>query len=104
MDYGSLVSVSCEEGYKLIGDNVITCVKDREFSHEVEPHCQQSKNKLVTISRIKAQEKFKFQNFAQVILPEILPPLQITKLPHTDKAEKSEYDRRHFQKRAAAFR
>ena len=80
VDYGSLVSVSCEEGYKLIGDNVITCVKDREFSHEVEPHCQQSKNKLVTISRIKAQEKFKFQNFAQVILPEVcfLPDIYST--------------------------
>ena len=41
VNHGSTVSVSCDSGYKLVGDKVITCVRDKQFSYGIEPHCQQ---------------------------------------------------------------
>ena len=37
------MTVSCEDGYRLSGDSVITCVKDTEYDMRVAPSCTQSK-------------------------------------------------------------
>ena len=41
--YGTLVTVSCEVAYNFAGDTMITCLKDQQFSHYVEPTCNPSK-------------------------------------------------------------
>ena len=36
---GTILTVSCNEGYQLDGDKHVTCIKDTEFSHTSEPKC-----------------------------------------------------------------
>ena len=50
--YGTLVTVSCEVAYNFAGDTMITCLKDQQFSHYVEPTCNPSKGYL-TIMKLK---------------------------------------------------
>ena len=39
VDYGSIVTVLCEENYSLTGDNTLTCQKDTEFTFTQQPEC-----------------------------------------------------------------
>ncbi|XP_063677750.1 sushi, von Willebrand factor type A, EGF and pentraxin domain-containing protein 1-like [Bolinopsis microptera] len=39
VEYGSLVTVTCQSGSSLQGDGVITCQSGTEFVHEAEPSC-----------------------------------------------------------------
>ena len=31
--------LSCNEGYELKGDKIVTCIKDTEFANSTEPKC-----------------------------------------------------------------
>ena len=44
VDYLTIVSLSCDEQYRLIGDKDITCTKGQEFGFNVVPHCELSKS------------------------------------------------------------
>ena len=35
----TVVTVSCDEGYQLNGDETITCEKDTTFTYETQPSC-----------------------------------------------------------------
>ena len=39
MKHGTRVEVNCNHGYSLSGDSVITCVKDKNWSFNIEPLC-----------------------------------------------------------------
>ena len=39
VDYGSELTVLCEENYSLTGDNTLTCQKDTEFIFTQQPEC-----------------------------------------------------------------
>ena len=43
VDYLTIVSLSCDEQYRLSGDNDITCTKGQEFGVNVLPQCELSK-------------------------------------------------------------
>ena len=36
---GTVVTLSCKAGFKLKGDNTVTCTKDTEFKFSTEPQC-----------------------------------------------------------------
>ena len=36
---GTVLSLSCNKGYQLSGDQEVTCTKDREFQLKQEPIC-----------------------------------------------------------------
>ena len=36
---GTVVTLSCKEGYELGGDKTVTCTKDTEFKFSTEPQC-----------------------------------------------------------------
>ena len=36
---GTVVTLSCKEGYELGGDKTVTCTKDTEFTFSAEPQC-----------------------------------------------------------------
>ena len=36
---GTVLSLSCNEGYKLKGDKTVTCTTSTEFQFSVEPNC-----------------------------------------------------------------
>ena len=36
---GTVLSLSCNEGYELKGDKTVTCNKNTEFQYSVEPYC-----------------------------------------------------------------
>ena len=36
---GTVLSLSCNVGHYLKGDNVVTCIKNREFKFSEEPRC-----------------------------------------------------------------
>ena len=37
---GTVLTLSCQTGYKLQGDNIVTCTKETEFTHTgTEPKC-----------------------------------------------------------------
>ena len=36
---GTVLTLSCMEGYRLTGDKVVTCTKDTEFQYTTEPQC-----------------------------------------------------------------
>ena len=40
VDYGSEVTVQCEDNYSLIGQNTLTCQKDTVFTFTQEPECE----------------------------------------------------------------
>ena len=39
VEEGTILTVSCNDGYQLGGDNQVTCTKDVEFSYTNEPKC-----------------------------------------------------------------
>ena len=44
INYGQLVTVKCDSGYILTGKNVITCIKDSQFSNMDGISCYRSKS------------------------------------------------------------
>ena len=39
VEEGTILTVSCNEGYQLGGDEQVTCTEDTEFSYTIEPYC-----------------------------------------------------------------
>lgn len=42
IDYGTLVTVSCEEGYKHQGDQILQCIENQDFNFDNKPTCIKS--------------------------------------------------------------
>ena len=38
---GTVVTLTCREGYQLDGDNTVICDKDTEFTYSDEPSCSE---------------------------------------------------------------
>ena len=47
---GSVISLSCKEGYQLKGDNLVTCQHDTQFQFLREPECGSKFNLSETFS------------------------------------------------------
>lgn len=39
IEYLTEVTVTCESGYSLIGDQIITCEKDTQYIYKIRPSC-----------------------------------------------------------------
>ena len=50
---GTVLSLSCNEGYELKGDETVTCIQNTEFQYSTEPNCGENKCVALKISAIK---------------------------------------------------